>query len=181
MGLLKQDKKFKLLFAQLVSWKIFYFSYMLVVPLVFISAPIWLILLGFISMHFVTGLILSMIFQTAHIMPECDFMYAQQNGKIDNSWAIHEMRTTTNYSPKSRLFSWYIGGLNYQVEHHLFPSICHVHYKRISKIVASTAKEFSVPYHSQKNFTSALSNHIKMLRKLGRWDLSPEMVQVSGN
>ena len=168
MGLIKGRKKFRKLITQLVGWKLLYVVYMIVVPLVLITAPIWWIILGFVLMHLATGLILSLIFQTAHIMPELTFRVAEENGHIENSWAIHEMMTTTNYAPESKLFSWFIGGLNYQVEHHLFPSICHVHYSSISRIVSATAQEFNVPYHSQKNFLVALREHSKMLYNLGR-------------
>ena len=71
---------------------------------------------------------------------------------MDNSWAIHQLYTTTNFANNSRLFSWYVGGLNFQVEHHLFPGVCHVHYRKISKIVRDTAKEFNLPYNAEPTF-----------------------------
>jgi len=121
-------------------------------------------------MHFTTGLILSMIFQTAHVMPSCAYPMPDEDGVIENSWAIHEMMTATNYAPSSRIFTWLVGGFTFQVENHLFPKVCHVHYSHISKIVAATAKEYDVPYHSQKTFLSALWSHTKMLYELGRWE-----------
>ena len=172
MGLIKGRKKFRIMLIQLSIWKIFYYSYILVLPIILFPIPVWLILLSFFAMHFITGLILSLIFQTAHVVPACEYAIANDNGIIENSWAIHEMMTTSNYAPSSRIFSWFIGGLNYQVEHHLFPNICHVHYKQISKIVLSTAREFGIPYNTQKNFLLAVWNHIKMLHRLGRWELS---------
>ena len=75
--------------------------------------------------------------------------------------------TTTNFAPNNRLLSWYVGGLNYQVEHHLFPSICHVHYRKISKIVKETAEEYGVPYHSIDRFRGAIAEHARMLYMLG--------------
>jgi len=87
---------------------------------------------------------------------------------MENNWAIHQILTTTNFSPSSKFFSWCVGGLNYQIEHHLFPNICHVHYKKISAIVKETAREFNLPYHSQKHFASAMWNHFKMLKQLGK-------------
>jgi linoleoyl-CoA desaturase len=78
------------------------------------------------------------------------------------------MSTTSNYAPKSRIFSWLIGGLNFQVEHHLFPNICHIHYSKISKIVSETAQEFKIPYLEKRTFLMALSDHVKMLRQLGK-------------
>jgi len=80
------------------------------------------------------------------------------------------MLTTSDFSPKSRILSWYIGGLNYQIEHHLFPNICHIHYRKIASIVKETAKDFGIPYNVQSNFIFAVLSHEKMLKQLGRYD-----------
>jgi linoleoyl-CoA desaturase len=121
-------------------------------------------------MHFIAGLTLAAIFQSAHVMPTSEYPLPDDKGKLENHWAIHQMLTTANFSPKSRILSWYVGGLNFQIEHHLFPNICHVHYKSISKIVEKTAKEFGLPYHSQPNFFIALKEHARMLYRLGHYD-----------
>ena len=119
-------------------------------------------------LHFIAGIILAAVFQPAHVVVETNFPKQDENNSIDNNWAIHQLETTSNFAPKSRFLYWFVGGLNYQVEHHLFPNICHVHYKDLSKIVKQTAQEFGVPYHSEPTFISALGNHIRMLKKLGQ-------------
>ena len=91
-----------------------------------------------------------------------------KDGHIENNWAIHQLLNTTDFSPKSKLFSWFIGGLNYQVEHHLFPTISHVHYKKISKFVAELATKYKLPYHVEGNFFVAVRSHYRMLKMLGR-------------
>jgi len=119
-------------------------------------------------MHIVTGLLVSTVFQIAHIMPMNEFPLPDENGMMKDDWYRHQFETTTNFSPKSKLINWLIGGLNYQVEHHVLPDVCHIHYKKLSKIVAETAKEFGMPYHSEKSIYRAILDHIKMLRKLGK-------------
>ena len=169
MGLLKSQKRtFNGVLAETIISKILYYGYALVLPLIFINAAWWIILIGFFVMHFITGLSLGLIFQPAHVMPTSEYPIPDDNGTMENNWAVHQLFTTTNFSPKSRIFSWFIGGLNYQIEHHLFPNICHVHYKRISKIVQETAREYGLPYYSQKNFALAVIKHGKMLRELGK-------------
>ena len=118
-------------------------------------------------MHFVAGFILAIVFQPAHVMPEAEFPMPDHTGKLDNNWAVHQMLTTTNFAPKNWLLSWYVGGLNFQIEHHLFPNICHVHYKNLSKIVKKTAEEFNVPYNVQPTFRRAIIEHGKLLRDFG--------------
>jgi linoleoyl-CoA desaturase len=86
---------------------------------------------------------------------------------LENNWAIHQLHTTTNFGHKNKLLSWYVGGLNYQVEHHLFPNVCHVHYRNLAPIVEQTAKEFGLPYKSKETFTGALVAHAKLMKELG--------------
>lgn len=170
MGLIRNKKKANKLLQSVILWKIFYYSYILVIPALVLPFSFGFILLSFLLMHFVAGTILSFIFQTAHVMPECEYPLPDEKGKMDNAWVVHEMLTTSNYAPSSKVFTWFVGGLNFQIEHHLFPRVCHVHYRHISKIVASTAKEYGVPYNSQTSFIKALWVHFGMLYKLGRME-----------
>ena len=94
---------------------------------------------------------------------------------MENSWAVHQLETTSNYAPTSRILSWYIGGLNYQIEHHLFAHVSHVHYPEISKIVKATAEEYGIQYRSYRTFWAALRDHARMLKQLG----TPEMGSIS--
>lgn len=166
-GLVRSDKDFKKLIKSIAFWKVMYFSYILVLPILFAPVSVWLTLGGFVALHFTAGLLMAMIFQSAHVMPECEFPVANDQGTIENNWAVHQMMTTTNFSPKSKVFSWFVGGLNYQIEHHLFSNICHTHYRDISKIVSKTAKEFGVKYNLEKSFFTAILNHGRMLKQLG--------------
>jgi linoleoyl-CoA desaturase len=99
-------------------------------------------------------------------MEETDFPVPDENNNIESQRAIHQITTTTNFATKSRLFSWFAGGLNFQIEHHLFPTISHVHYKKLSKIVKKTADEFGLPYYNQPTFAHAVYYHGRMLYKL---------------
>ncbi len=167
-GLITGKGKMTVEIGRIIGWKIFYYGYMLVLPMLLMPVSPWLILISFLCMHWITGFILSVIFQSAHVMPTVEFPLPDENGRIENNWAVHQMLTTTNFSPRSRIFSWFIGGLNYQVEHHLFSNICHVHYRALSRIVSSTAAEFGIPYHTEKNFVSTVFRHGRMLRLLGK-------------
>jgi len=91
---------------------------------------------------------LAMIFQTAHVVPLAEFV-KEKSEFINQSWAAHQLRTTANYGMDDKVLTWLVGGLNYQIEHHLFPDICHVHYPKISSIVQQTTREFNLPYHAQ--------------------------------
>ena len=168
MGFFNGKNSYRNVLMKIVGWKLLYFSYALVIPLLVVPSAPWVIVLAFLSMHFVTGLLISIVFQVAHIMPNTEFPLPNEDGIISSDWAGHQLATTTNFSPKSRIFSWLIGGLNYQIEHHLLPNVCHVHYKKISSIVAETAKEYGIPYNTKKTFIAAITAHIGILRKLGK-------------
>ena len=147
----------------------------LVLPIVVMSAPWWVITLGFFMMQFICGVILALVFQAAHVLEETTFCVPDTEGNVESNWAIHQMQTTANFAHGGRIFSWFIGGLNYQIEHHLFPNICHVHYKDLSVIVKQTAEEYGVPYIEFPTFYSALKSHFKFLHKLGKHDYKPAM------
>ena len=150
--------------------KILYFGYMLL-PYWFVKEMTFLDwLTGYLILHAVAGLILALIFQLAHVVDENEFPLPSGDGTLENHWAVHQLKTTMNFAPDNRFLTWYAGGLNYQVEHHLFPSISHVHYPRIAFIVANTAKEFKLPYRTKHTFSSALRAHALMLWKLGNKD-----------
>ena len=168
LELLGKNKEYRKELLSITGWKLIYYSYALILPMVMVPMAWWIILLAFVSMHLVTGFMVSTVFQIAHIIPETDFPTATGANKIEGDWYRHQLATTSNFSANSRLFSWLIGGLNYQVEHHLFPNICHVHYRSLSGIVQKTAEEFDLPYHSKKTFIGAIGDHIKMLRMLGK-------------
>ncbi|GAA0881118.1 acyl-CoA desaturase [Algoriphagus jejuensis] len=174
MGLIKGKNIYRNTVIKIAAWKIVYYLFTLGLPILFSPFGIGEILLAFFVLHFITGLSISLVFQTAHIMPDVNFPQADEHGTVEGERMLHQLATTCNYSERSRIFSWMIGGLNYQVEHHLFPDICHVHYRKIAPIVKATAAEFNIPYHSKKTFFDALQSHFKMLYYLG----NTEMVAV---
>lgn len=167
-GMLKKQQPIKKAWSWLVITKIFYYAYILAIPMIFSPFSWWMILIGFVIMHYVAGFILAVIFQPAHVIEGNDFPLPNEEDVIEENWSVHQLKTTCNFAPKNWLLSWYVGGLNYQIEHHLFPNICHVHYRKIAKIVRQTAEEFNVPYHSYDTFWSAIVSHGRMLYVLGR-------------
>lgn len=178
-GFFSKKNEFKTELAKLIGWKIFYYTYALILPILIVPLAPWIIVLAFLSMHFMTGILISIVFQVAHITPSVAFPLPDGDGIVEGDWFTHQLETTCNFSPKSEFFSWLIGGLNYQIEHHLLPNICHIHYKNISNIVELTAKEFGMPYHTKSTLSGAISDHIKMLRELGR--VSPLTATVLRN
>ena len=119
-------------------------------------------------MHFIAGVILSTVFQTAHVMPDSAYPLPDENGYVDNNWTIHQLTVTTNYATGNRFLTWALGGLNYHAVHHLFPNVCHVHYRNLTSIIKETTDKHGVPYRVQPTFFNAVSNHAKMLKLLGR-------------
>jgi linoleoyl-CoA desaturase len=162
----------------LLSSKALYLSYTLILPMVFLPFAWWQVCIGFFAMHYVAGFILATIFQPAHVVEGTSFPMPDESGNMRNTWAIHQVATTTNFANNSRLFSWYVGGLNFQIEHHLFPNVCHVHYRHLASIVRSTAQEFNIPYRTLPTFLQALLGHGRLLRDLGR---RPLQAEVSAN
>ncbi len=152
----------------LIATKALYMMVWIVLPILLLDIAWWKVLIGFAAMHYTAGLILSMVFQLAHIVEDTDTPLPDETGNMENTWAIHQLFTTANFAPKNKLVSWFVGGLNYQIEHHIFPHISHIHYPKISKIVKETAMEFGLPYNEYRSTRQAIVSHFRMLRQLGR-------------
>ncbi len=153
--------------SMLVFTKLIYVSIWIVVPIIIMDIAWWKILIGFFMMHYIAGIILSVIFQLAHMVEEAQMPLPDESGTMKNTWAIHQLFTTVNFSTKNKVMNWYSGGLNHQVEHHIFPHISHVHYTKISKIVRQTTREFNLPYNEYKTTRKAVIAHFKHLRDMG--------------
>ncbi len=155
-------------YIKMVAIKAMYLFVFIGLPILFSSFTWWQVLLGFLVMHWTAGIILSTIFQMAHVVEGAEQLQPNEDGIIEADWAVHELRTTANFARNNRFLNWYIGGLNFQIEHHLFPNICHIHYPKISPIVEKTAQEFGLPYNLKPSFRAALRSHYRRLRELGR-------------
>jgi linoleoyl-CoA desaturase len=153
--------------AILIATKLIYIGYIFVIPLILTALPVWQILVGILIMHYIAGFMLAIIFQPAHVVEGTAFPLPDSNNTMESTWAVHQLHTTMNFANTSRWFTWYVGGLNFQIEHHLFPNICHVHYRKIMPIIRQTAAEFGLPYRSAKTFFRALVSHVRLLKQLG--------------
>lgn len=163
----KQNANVRREWIILIGTKLIYAGYILLLPLLFTPLTWWMILLGIFMMHYIAGFILAIIFQPAHVVEGTTYPLPDNNRKLENNWAVHQLLTTSNFGNNSRWFSWYVGGLNFQIEHHLFPNICHVHYRKIAGLVEETAAEFGLPYRSSRTFFGALVSHMRILKQLG--------------
>jgi linoleoyl-CoA desaturase len=151
----------------LIVTKLMVYVWMIVLPLLVLDVTWWQFLIGFLTVHITAGIILGVVFQLAHVVEGPEYPLPDEAGDMENTWLIHEMETTANFAHGNRLLSWYIGGLNYQIEHHLFPRICSIHYPALSPIVREAAEEFGVPYHNQPTLRSAIASHYRMLKQFG--------------
>jgi linoleoyl-CoA desaturase len=152
----------------LVVTKLIYYSWAIALPLWLLPIPWWQVLLGFVVVHLTAGLILGIIFQLAHVVEGTDYPAPDAAGQMEHAWMVHEMATTSNFGRGNRLLCWYVGGLNFQVEHHLFPRTCSVHYPALSPIVEEVARKYGMPYLAQPTLRAAIASHYRMLRKLGQ-------------
>jgi len=151
---------------RIIAVKVIYFLVVIGLPIA-LGLPWLLVVLGFLLQHFIAGAILTLVFQLAHTVEGTDHPMPDAKGVIADDWAAHQMRTTVDFSPGNPVIGWYVGGLNYQVEHHLFPRVSHVHYPAIAPIVERTAREFGLPYNVNRTLIEALRSHFALLRRIG--------------
>lgn len=148
-------------------FKLLYYTLFIVIPIWQVGWKHWLV--GFLVFTCVTGFILSIVFQLAHTVEDTVFPIPQgPQHTLDDEWAVHQLRTTADFATKSKWISWYVGGLNFQVEHHLFPRISHVHYPEINKIVKQACAEYNVTYIEYPNLAKAVESHVGFLKEMGQ-------------
>ena len=153
--------------AVLVAGKVVTYFWMIILPLVVLDITWWQFLIGFLTLHVTAGMILGIIFQLAHVVEGPEFPQPDEQGNMEYAWLVHEMHTTANFAARNKALSWYIGGLNYQIEHHLFPQVCSVHYPALAPIVQDIASKHNIPYHYNPTLRSAMASHYRMLKHLG--------------
>lgn len=157
----------KIEYFNLFFFKAVYYFLFIVLPLLILDITWWQFLIGFIALHIAEGLTMGLVFQLAHVVEGTNFPTPNTEGNIEDNWAEHQMKTTANFASGNPVAAFFLGGLNQQIEHHLFPRICHIHYTKIGQIVKETAHEFNLPYIENPTFFKALKSHYKMLRKFG--------------
>jgi len=149
------------------SFKILYLFLFVGLPIYRLGFVDWLV--GFVIFGVVTGFVISIVFQLAHTVEHTHFpMPDADTNKLSDEWAVHQLKTTANFAPDSKWISWYVGGLNFQIEHHLFPKISHVHYPAISKIIKEACQEYGVPYIEYAKMRYAVASHVSFLKQMGR-------------
>jgi linoleoyl-CoA desaturase len=152
--------------AIFIAGKAIFFTLAFGIPLWF--HPIGVVLLYYGAAGLVAGTALSVVFQVAHCVEEAAFPLPQaETGRVEHPWAIHQAETTVDFARRSRVVGWLIGGLNFQIEHHLFPRLCHVNYPAISKLVEETCREFGIKYTEHRSFRAGLVSHFRWLRRMG--------------
>jgi linoleoyl-CoA desaturase len=147
--------------------KIWHAAIFIVIPIVVLGWMQWLI--GFLTLSLVGGFILSIVFQLAHTVEDAEFPVAHfDTQKLPDEFAAHQIKTTANFATKDKVINWFVGGLNFQIEHHLFPKISHIHYPAISEIVKSVCKEYQLQYIEYPTMRRAVAAHVNFLRDMGR-------------
>jgi linoleoyl-CoA desaturase len=154
----------------LLFWitKIYYIVIAFVLPFHLLDISVGQFIIGFMTIHVIGSLIVVLVFQVEHLTEETEHVSPNEEGKVNCSWAMTQLKGTTNFKARTKLFEWYVSGTNYQVEHHLFPNISAAHYPALSKIVQRTAKEFGLNYHCQPSFMAAIVSHYHCLKRFGR-------------
>lgn len=152
----------------IIFWSFKLFHLVLYVLLPIYTVGFWPWLIGFLLYTFSCGIILSLVFQLAHVIEETSFPDPMQPAnKMEDEWALHQLKTTANFATSNKFITWWVGGLNFQVEHHLFPKVSHIHYPAINKIIKQTCADIGIPYIEHPTMRSAVLSHVKHLKNMG--------------
>ncbi len=137
-----------------------------VIPIIMVGFKAWLI--GFLLITVLTGFVISIVFQLAHTVEHTSFPVPDTNtGRLEDEWAIHQIKTTANFATHNKFVCWFVGGLNFQIEHHLFPKISHIHYPAISKIIKKACQDYGINYIEYPRVRYAVASHVNFLKRMG--------------
>jgi linoleoyl-CoA desaturase len=149
-----------------IGGKVVFFGLAIGLPMFF--HPWWVVLLAYAIVSGIYGVVLSVVFQLAHVVEHAEFPEPDESARVEACWAVHQVQTTVDFAPRNPIWTFYLGGLNYQIEHHLFPRVCHVHYPRIAQIVERCCKRHGIQYNVHRTFRSGVASHFRWLREMGR-------------
>jgi linoleoyl-CoA desaturase len=162
----------------LLAGKALFYGWAIALPTFF--HPLWVTGLFFLVASVTCGIALSYVFQLAHCTESADFLTAaDESPYCGREWAVHQVQTTVDFARQSRLWSWYLGGLNFQIEHHLFPQIAHEHYPALAEIVEATCDDFGIRYWAHPSLSSAFASHQRWLYRMGRREPAVEAARHS--
>ncbi len=153
---------------KVITIKLLYLAVIIGLPLFLTDYTWWQVLIGFAIMHLTAGMIMSTVFQMAHVVEGTLQPLPDENGVIKHDWVVHQLMTTSDFARGNAILNWYVGGLNFQIEHHLFTNICHLNYRKIAPVVEQTAKEYGFGYNLKPSLSAAFRSHVQRLKELGR-------------
>jgi linoleoyl-CoA desaturase len=151
----------------LIAGKLVFYSLAFVIPALF--HPLWVVLLYYVAISFTLGVLIGTVFQLAHCVAEAEFsLPAADTNRMEAEWAVHQVESTVDFSRGNPVITWFLGGLNYQIEHHLFPKVSHIHYPSLAPIVESVCRKFGVSYNAHESLGGAMASHFRWLKVMGQ-------------
>lgn len=150
--------------------KLFYVTYALVLPLLFLDIVWWKIIIGYLLVNIVMSLVAVLVQVLIHTNDRAHYVEADQAGMIHRNWAVHTLMNTSDLMADNRYITFLLGGLNTHAIHHLFPGICHIHYHELTKILKQTAKEFNLTY-TNLSLRESIRSHYLLLKQLGKYSV----------
>lgn len=167
IGSLKLSGHEKAEYLKLIFFKIFYVSYIIVLPLIFSSLNGWQLFFGFLLMNFTASITITLALIPSHVAEDSTFPLPDESGQMSTSWSHHQLHTIRDFATSNWFLNFLFGGFNHHLAHHLFPNICHVHYVKITPMIKQTAMRYGLPYHHEESFINAYLSHYKLLKKNG--------------
>lgn len=153
---------------KMIFFKLFYISYMIVLPSLFLPFHFLTIISAFFILTVAGSLVITMVLLSTHVGEDANFPEPDENGFLPHSWSYHQVITAADFGTNSRAMNHLFGGFNHHVIHHLFPHICHIHYPSLTPILKEKAAKYNLPYRHKKYLLAAMLSHFKLLFRNGK-------------
>jgi linoleoyl-CoA desaturase len=133
-----------------VSAKLTHFAVFIGIPLTLY--PTGSVLLAYLYVYLIGSLGIALIFQVTHVNTMVEFPSVDKTHLLKKDWYEHQIATAINYAPESQLALFLTGGVNLQIEHHLFPDIPANRYAEVGEKVKEITEKYGQNYNSGSFF-----------------------------
>lgn len=154
-------------FVEFAAGKLVHVTVALAIPMLVLPLAWWQVAIGYVAALGVMSLLFVIALVGTHFSTQAAFPEPDAAGRIRHGFAEHALVTSVDWEPQSRLAGFFAGGANTHAAHHLFPRVAHVHYRRLSGLIAEVAARCQAPYH-RTSLAGMVADHLRFLRQMGR-------------
>lgn len=147
--------------------KLFHLAIFVGLPMLVGGFGLLQVIAGYALAAAIVSLSFAILVIGTHVSDRAVFPEADREGRLGHDWATHQLLTSVDWAPTSRIAAALTGGANAHTAHHLFPGFSHCHATQLSRIVIEAAREHGLDYNAT-SFAGMVAGHLRHLGQMSR-------------